>query len=99
MAHFTPKNEELCLEPTVITFKAKSGTSPTVQAEEGLDGRWKREDGSNCPPLWGRREKTEKNLGRMENQMRFPKQFLFDIIRKWGHELGPDLLTMKLMDR
>jgi len=42
--------------------------------------RWKREDGSNCPPLWGRREKTEKNQGRMENQMRFPKQFLFDII-------------------
>ena len=41
MPHFTPKNEELCPEPTVITFQAKSGTSPTVQAEEGLDGRWK----------------------------------------------------------
>jgi hypothetical protein len=44
MPHFTPENEELCPERTVITFQAKSGTSPTVQAEEGLDGRWKMEE-------------------------------------------------------
>jgi hypothetical protein len=28
MPHFTPENEELCPERTVITFQAKSGTSP-----------------------------------------------------------------------
>jgi hypothetical protein len=78
-----------------ITHRASGGGLRWKREE----GRGKMEDGSNCPPLWGRREKTEKNLGRMENKMRFPKQFLFDIIRKWGHELGPDLLTMKLMER